>query len=376
MTTVTMASVPTALVAIVRGEPVSWRDVGVTPEEFFAVCDREELRGLLFSRIATSGAAADWPVEIRDELARSAREDTAREMLRREEIAAILSELAVGGAPAIVVKGTALAYSVYDAPIARPRLDTDLLIDSSHQDAARGVLATRGYTAPPYCDQLFSQFHMEKTDTFGNRHVLDVHWKISTQPIFADVLTHEDIQSRAVPIPALGPAAFGPCAIDALLLACIHPAMHHQNSERILWAYDSHLIASRLTSAEFAAFVQRARQKHIAAVCAHALRLAHRLFGTALPDGVMAVLSTAAGEPSAEYLASDRRWHHEMASSVRATPRFADRARLVRKVLLPSPNYMIGVYGLHDRPLMRWLLPALYVHRNVRGAWKIVMGRK
>jgi hypothetical protein len=372
----TTASASAALVAMLRGEPVQWRALGLTREQFFSLCDREELRGLLHSRISTAGAAADWPADIRDELAQCAREDTAREMLRREEIAVVLSELAARGAPAIVLKGTALAYSVYDAPIARPRLDTDLLIDAAHQDAARAVLERRGYAAPPYCDQLFSQFHMEKTDAFGVHHVFDVHWKISTQPIFADVLTHEDIQSRAVSIPALGPTAFGPSAVDALLLACIHPVMHHQNTERILWAYDSHLLASRLTPAEFAAFVLRARQKHIAAVCAHALRLAHRLFATPLPAGLMIELSAAADEPSAEYLASHRRWHHELASSVRGIPRFADRARLVREVLLPSTRYMIGVYGLPDRPLIKWLLPAFYVHRNVRGAWKILTGKK
>ena len=40
---------------------------------------------------------------------------------------------------------------------------------------------------------------MEKTDAFGVRHVIDVHWKISTQPVFADVLTYEEMRSRAVP---------------------------------------------------------------------------------------------------------------------------------------------------------------------------------
>ena len=374
--TATMPNVPAALVAIVRGEPVSWRALGLTREEFFALCDREELRGLLFSRIATSGAAGDWPAEIRDELAQSAREDTAREMLRREEIAAVLSELAASGVPAVVLKGTALAYSVYEAPIARPRLDTDLLIDSSHQDAARAVLERRGYTAPPYCDQLFSQFHMEKMDAFGNPHVLDVHWKISTQPIFADVLTHKDVQSRAVAIPALGPAAFGPSAVDALLLACIHPVMHHQNAERLLWTYDTHLLASRLTPNAFRTFARLAHQKKVATVCSLQLRRAQSVFDTAVPTDILSDLSAAADEPSAAYLASHRTWRHELASSVGALPRAGDRLALLRGVLLPSPAYMLGLYGLEGKPLGPWLLPALYVHRNIRGAWKILTGKK
>jgi hypothetical protein len=367
---------PAALITLLKGDPVRWRDIGLTREELFAVCEREELQGLLCSRITAGESGGDWPAEICAALSQRAREETAREMLRREEIAGVLCAIAAAGVRAIVLKGTALAYTVYEAPMARPRLDTDLLIDGADAAAARAVLAARGYAAPPYCDDLFAQFQMERTDEFGLRHVFDVHWKISTQPVFAGVLTFEEMLPRAVAIPPLGPSAVAPCAVDALLLACIHPAMHHQNTERVLWAYDSHLLASRLANAEFAEFARRARQNNVAAVCAHALRLAHRLFGTVLPADVMAELSMAADEPSAEYLTFNRRWHHELVSSVRGLPRFMARARFVRDVLLPSPSYMIGVYGLHDKPLARWLLPALYVHRNVRGAWKILMGKK
>ena len=32
-------------------------------------------------------------------------------------------------------------------------------------------------------------------------------------------------------------------------------------------------------------------------------------------------------------------------------------------------------YGLRGKPLTAWLLPVLYVHRNARGAWKILSGK-
>lgn len=376
MTNVTTATVPAGLVTIVRGEPVRWRDLALTCDEFFAACDREELRGVLCSRMPLLDLAGDWPREIRDTLSQWAREETARDMVRREEIAAVLEGLTAAGAAAIVLKGTALAYSVYGNPIARPRLDTDLLIDVEQRYAARNVLQARGYAAPPYCDELFCQFQMEKMDAFGIRHVVDVHWKISTQPVFADVLTYDEMMSRAVPLAALGPAAVGPSAIDTLLLACIHPVMHHQNAERILWTYDTHLVASSLTREDFHAFARLARQKRIAAVCALQLRRAQSRFGTAIAADVLHDLSSMADEPSAAYLASHRTWRHELTSSVGALPRAGDRLALLRGVLLPSPAYMLGLYGLEGKPLGSWLLPALYVHRNIRGAWKILTGKK
>ena len=366
----------TQLLALLRGEPIRWHDLGLTRDEFFAVCDREELRGVVCSRIASSPALSDWPEAIRDELAQTAREETAREMLRRNEIAAVLSALDARGVRAVLLKGTALAYTVYPSPDARPRLDTDVLIDAADEAIAREVLASRGYTAPPYCADLFAQFQMEKHDELGLSHVMDVHWKISMQPVFADVLTYAEVWSRAVSVPALGTAAFAPSTADALLLACIHPVMHHQNAERLLWVYDTHLLASRMTDDDFDAFAQRARQKEVAAVCAHGLQLARTLLGTRVPEHVLFELSSVVDEPSAAYLASHRSWRHELASSVRGLPRVGDRLTLLREVLLPSPAYMLGVYGLRDKPIGPWLLPALYVHRNVRGAWKILMGKK
>ena len=367
---------PAGLITALSGGPSRWSDLGVTRDELFALCDREELHGLLSCRVAASEHCADWPADIRDDLAQHTRDETAREMLRGDEIARVLSALTAAGVRPIVLKGTALAYAVYDTPIARPRLDTDVLIDPADRHEARGVLERCGYAAPPYCDELFAQFQMEKRDRFGLRHVIDVHWKVSTQPVFADVLDHNGMWTRARPIPALGPSAVGASPVHALLLACIHPVMHHQNTQRILWTYDTHLLASELGRADWDAFVDGATHARVAVVCAHQLGLAQALFDTRVPADVMRDLSAASGEPSAAYLASHRSWRHELASSLRGSPRFAGRIKLLCEVLLPSPDYMLALYGLRGKPLAPWLLPVLYVHRNARGAWKVLSGKK
>jgi hypothetical protein len=252
-----------------------------------------------------------------------------------------------------------------------------VLIREDAVETARAVFARRGYRTTVHCSDLFSQFEVQKEGRFGVTHVFDVHWKISTQPVFADMLTYDELLERAVPVPALGPSAAAPCDEDALLLACAHPVMHHRNEARLLWMYDVHLLASGLTPGAFEAFALRARLKKMAAVCAHELRLARAFFGTDSPDGVFASLAAAGhGEPSAEYLASERRWHHEVAASVRSLPGLGDRVRLMRRVLFPDAAYMLGSYHLAEGPLARLLLPLLYVHRNVRGVSRILMGKK
>jgi hypothetical protein len=204
-----------------------------------------------------------------------------------------------------------------------------------------------------------------------------VHWRISTQPVFAGVLTYDELLRRAVPVPRLGPAAVAPCAVDALLLACVHPVMHHRNLERVLWIYDIHLLASTLSTEDFREFVERVQQKRMAAVCAHQLEVAHRTFNTCVPPGVMAALERTRGsEPSAAYLASQRKWHDELIAGIRGLPSASARLELLRDVLFPRPRYMFRLYDLTGTPIHWLLLPALYLHRNLRGAWNVVAGKK
>ncbi|HUR32683.1 MAG TPA: nucleotidyltransferase family protein, partial [Vicinamibacterales bacterium] len=219
------------------------------------------------------------------------------------------------------------------------------------------------------------QFQMIRRDGFGIDHAFDVHWKISTQAIFADLLTYDELLAEAVPVPSLGPHARAAGHLHALLLACIHPVMHHRNSERLLWLYDIHLLATRLPDGDLERFTQLAIAKHVARICRHQLSRCATRFGTPVPARLLASLEADRGvEPSEIYLRQDRRWHDELASSFKGLPRWRDRARLLREVILPGPGYLLKTYGL-----TRWgflLLPVLYSHRCLRGFFRILTGRK
>jgi hypothetical protein len=365
------------LLDLLAGRDVRWAALRTTPEAFLATCAGHDVKGLAHSHLRRLPQSDEWPAEIRDDLAAHAHRETALEMLRAEEISRVLSALSVAGIRPVLMKGTPLAYGVYETPMCRPRADTDMLVRERDIDAARGVFARSGYRTTLHCSDLFSQFEVQKDDEFGAVHVFDVHWKISTQPVFEHLFAYDELLARSRPVAALGPHARGPSAVDALLLACVHPVMHHQNIERVLWIYDIHALASTLAPAGFDEFARLARHRKVTAICTHGLRLAQTALDTPLPAGVVEALSNEeTAEPSAAYLASDRKWRHELMSSVRALPSFGRRVRLLREVLFPSPQYMRGAYGLGEKPLGALLLPALYVYRNVNGVWKIVFGKK
>jgi hypothetical protein len=348
------------------------------PGVFVSACREDDLTGLVYEVVARQPPASAWLRTVRGALEPDARAETAEELLRRRELVSVLEALAAEGVQPILVKGTALAYSHYAAPAARRCRDTDLLIRRDQESVVRRVLATRGYAVPLWCegDLLFHQFPMKKTDAFGLVHTLDFHWKLSTQSSFADLLTFDEIAGEATGLPALGPHARAAGPLHALLVACVHPVMHHRNARSLVWIYDVHLLASRLSPSDLDRFATLALAKRVAAVCAHQLRLSVSALGTRIPDAAMRRLDAAGGsEPSAAYLRPDRGWGSELVSNLQGLSSWRDRVRLLREVAFPSPAYVMKAYGVASSSLAV-LLPFLYLHRLAAGGWKVIAGRK
>jgi hypothetical protein len=379
--TVATAQIETAdlLAALLRGEVVPWARFQMPWSEFLRACRDDCVTALVHEHVRALPPECDWPRDIREALAIEARAHAADELLQYRELTLVLEALAVDHLFPILLKGAALAYTVYETPSSRPRIDTDLLIRRGEVDAFRRVMANRGYTTPLNSggELLFSQFQLLKTTPHGVVHRFDCHWKISTQSMFADVLTFDEMAGRAIQLPALGPHARTLAPIDALLLACVHPAMHHRNADLLLWAYDVHLLASTLSDHDFDRFAQLAVGKHVAAICAHQLGVARMRFGTEIPETATRMLARVQQrEASAVYLRPNRRWIDEVISSVRGLPRAGDRIRLLREIAFPRPAYMLAAYGFTSSARHLAWLPLLYAHRIVFGCWKLVAGRK
>ena len=240
-------------------------------------------------------------------------------------------------------------------------------------------MAGLGYEAPLFCsgDLLFCQFPLQRTDTHGIVHRFDCHWKISTQQVFADLLTFEEASARSIAVPALGAHARTLAPADALLLACVHPVMHHRNAQSLLWMFDVHLLAAALANEELERFADAAIAKKVSAICAQQLSAAVLKFGSRIPDGIMRRLGAGREpEPSAAYLERRRGWGNELLDSLRGLPRWRDRLRLLREVAFPAAAYIRQAYGFERLWFGTALLPALYLHRIMAGGWKVLTGVK
>jgi hypothetical protein len=341
---------------------------GVDPRVFLNEAKRHGMLPAVADRIAT------WPVAgpLLAELQVEASGFVAADLLRERELRRALDALAVRSVRAVVFKGAALAYTHYARPDLRPRDDSDLLVLPEVRETAHHTLVGLGYRPPRHVTgELVSyQAIYEKSLDGVAVHTIDLHWRVANPQLFADVLSFDEIDAASHAIPALGPSARGPSSPHALFLACVHRVAHHRDEKLLMWIYDIHLIASRLTIAEWMSFLDLAHRRKVMAICRQGLSLAAEQFGTVVPSEVMVDVRVSAAddrpEPSAAFLSRDRAQFATFVSDLRALPSWIDRGRLLREHLCPSSAYMRQVYA----PSSRAPLPALYIWRAVRGAWR------
>jgi hypothetical protein len=287
--------------------------------------------------------------------------------VRVHELVRVLRLLEDAGVMPLVFKGAALAHTHYGESWRRPRYDADVLITLEDRDTVFAILEASGYTRRTFVsgDLVMYQLPFERTDHLGVDHALDIHWRIANPQVVSQVLNHDELVARSVIVDVVGHPMRVPCAVDALLLACVHRVAHHPDYDKPAWAEDIHLLAARFTTSEWQDFVARATSRSIRALCLDGVMLARARFHTPLPLNVLTDLDAGASEPSSLFLRADLRPVDRLTQDLRALgPRGA--VRLMREHLFPPAEYMRQSYGVRHRAL----LPAYYVVRVLGGVSK------
>jgi hypothetical protein len=363
-----MMTVPGVLEHLLRGDTSCPIDVGVGDSLARDAVDHG-VDALVWEQLAT--ATGELEV-LRRRLEPRVRAAVARDLLVQRELQAVLAALESARVDALVIKGTALAYSAYPHPWQRGRLDTDLMVRMADLPAAERALGERGYVRSHAISTgtvVSHQIALEKQDRNGLHHVLDLHWKIVNPHVLADALTFDDLWQRRQPAPALGSSAAVPSAVDSVLIASVHRLAHHQGHDRLIWLWDLKLLTQSFDAAAWRTLGAIAAERGIAGLCLDALVQAHDRLGAPLPDVIARELERQApGEASHRYLEGPVHKRDVLESDLRALTSWRDRWRLVREHAFPPADFIRQRYGVRNRI---WL-PALYLHRLLVGAAKWV----
>lgn len=339
-------------------------------------------------RSAFAGEAADWPTDLapaeitalvengvvplvyrvtrhpalRDEAIRAA----GIEPRRLADLREVLAALAAAGIDVLILKGSALAYEIYDEPELRPRGDTDLLVSRDSLEATRDVLTKLGLREVPGS----GDEHGVRQAIFARgAHTYDVHWAIANAAVFAGALTFEELLARSVGLPRISEHARGLSHVDALLLGCIHRVAHHHDSERLVWLCDIAFLRDRMSDDEHREFWRLAAERRIVGVCSRAVELADEWMSRPprhLADDYLSEYEIRRDEPSRKLMNREITRGRVLAANLRALP-WHLRARRLWQMAFPPAAFMERSFGTRNRLALPWL----YVYRGARGVARL-----
>ena len=347
--------------------PIDTSDVG----RFLDFVETEGIAGILFAEMQRRPQPGN--ARLNSRLAEINYRNAAHALVVQHEVCVLSQHFHRASLRPLVIKGTALAHSHYPAPYLRPCCDTDLIVDRAEAPRLEALLYALGYRRLPAVSGrlVTQQFSMAK-DVSGFTHVLDIHFEITNSQMFAGILPFQMLSADARKIPRLG--VWTPHLVSALLLACIHRVVHHQNTERLIWLYDIHLLVADLSAAEQLQFAELARANHVAGIAEQSVAASRRFFGTTLSDAARSLLREADHELtefSTVYLRTQRTLASDLWLNLRYCRSWPARLTLVKETLFPPPSYLLA----QRRNAHRALLPVYYVARILKGVAKYVRRR-
>jgi hypothetical protein len=357
-----------------RDEQPPWPQ-GLDPDAVLHQAEVEGVIPLLHEKLA----GGSWPAPVRDELRRRSVGQAMWELRHQQVLNGVFEALNARDIEAIIIKGTALAYSLYANPLQRSRGDTDLLVPESGKQTVFEVLEAAGFQRALAVDGDLVSYQASFTRVVedGSVHSLDLHWKINNSEVLSRLFTYDELRRDAIPLPALGPHALGTSRTHSLLIACMHRATHrfnpyyaageaHHDPDRLIWLADIHWLARSLDASEWEAACSAARQKGLSRIVSESLECSAVAWGTQVSRATAESLAGArtGDDLASRYLSAPRVEQWKMDWNAR--PGWGTRWRWLVQTLLPPPAYMRQQYA-DVRP--RWIA-WLYCRRAVLGILK------
>ena len=201
-----------------------------------------------------------------------------------QETEAVLRALADAGIETVLMKGTPLAYTVYDEPACRLKGDLDIWLPPAQIPAAIAALQPLSYAPRDKSDRpaAFISLTGGEQQLIGRdpgTGLVELQWPALRGEWVrrAAAVDHAAIWARRVVVPIEGRSTWAMAPEDLVIHLCLHLAINHGFGESALRnLLDIHLVASRL-SPDWDAVVERAKAWRLATMLWTTLSLAVEL---------------------------------------------------------------------------------------------------
>jgi hypothetical protein len=257
------------------------------------------IAALMYRTMQQQGLMGLLPPPAREVLQDFYYKNALSNSLLYQELSQVLTALRALPSETIVLKGAALAETVYPHRALRPMSDVDLLVREEDISRVEDALMALDYHflegGKPKAYYRVHHYHVTfvKSESALQEMHIEVHWHLDRQrPAFT--IDIEGIWHRAVPAPIAGVDTLVLSPEDVLLHLCLHTCKHKLtffglralgDIAATLQQYGPHMA--------WQPFQVRAEQWGITPYVYVMLRLARELVGAAVPDPLLHALKPA-----------------------------------------------------------------------------------
>ena len=259
-----------------------------SPEEWPTVLDlaiQHRVAPLVWQALSSAGAPA-VPTSMRTAFEEQVFQGAATRMLCERALQRLLATLAPQGIQVLVLKGAAVAYSIYPNPQLRLYHDVDVLCLASDYSRLASTLLSNGYlyegSHHPLDPQLSpSESHWVRSfHDFSGDAKIEVHFDLLQ---FGLVDRHHEEFWRAARTLTAG-------ALRIPLLSPEHQVLHlashvfRHSFSRLIWLIDLDLLVrQQVDRIDWSSLMALARDEGMAPVVRHVLETANAVLGTPMP---------------------------------------------------------------------------------------------
>lgn len=317
------------------------------------------------------------PGEARQALAQAFYGTAAANTRCLQQLGQVQEALAAAGISLLLLKGAALAQTLYSDVALRLIGDLDVAVRPEDVAAARQALLALGYAPGQVEERTGSLQEYSNQELFAPpapySAPLELHWHILDVPYYLHSLPMAWFWEHSQPLSPQSELVRVLDPVANLLYLPAHLALHHRYDRLHSFCDLALLVARYGKDLDWSQVAAVARRFELLTAFRETLgRLAQRWPTLPLAEALAAAAALAPTANDARLYrlltAEPRNTSLHLYTTLVSLPNARERARYLWTQLLPEPRYMVARYGIRAR----WQLPGWYLYRLAGGLWRLL----
>jgi len=359
------------LLSLLRGDAHFLPEVSIDEwKKLLSALRSHWITPLLYYKIGNSPPEFHPPGEILDQMRTAFLLSRIQCLKIEKQLNEILNSFNRKGIEVIILKGPALALSIYPDPATRPYCDLDLLVREEDFIIASGLLEEIGYKSKISrfghlkgvdCEEAF--IHQRDPD---KNIMVELHWDLHKFAGHKDKLNLKELFRRSIQFETPSVSFKVLDRVDTIIACVLHMTLTHSNDIRLLSVYDIALLLQKITDKhEWKILMERSGELNARTGLEKSITIAQLWTGLNLPSDFIDFHKWPVASDGEIRTVSNAIHRHDKPLRtffklyLDGTSDPLQKAGYIFRLVFPRTDHIRASYP----PSQNWLLPLSYIKR-------------